>query len=176
MDRLINEFNDLRRNPIPNCGVVVSLKNEGDYRLWYLSMIGPKDTSYKGGLFFLYAKFPEEYPLKAPEVYFETPIYHLNINPKVPRSSEDIPLGHVSLSTLSWWKPEYTIKEVFINIFALFYKANPDSPYGLERAIEFRESRAKYEEKIKVFTKEYANPMSRKKYNSRTEDWNFNLD
>ena len=35
--------------------------------------------------------------IKAPEVYFNTPIYHLNVNPRAPRSSEDIPLGHISL-------------------------------------------------------------------------------
>jgi hypothetical protein len=27
-----------------------------------------------------------------------------------------------------------------VNIFALFYKANPDSAYGLDRAEEYREN------------------------------------
>ncbi len=177
MDRIINEFHDLNRNPLSNCGITVGLQNENekDYSLWKLTILGPKDTSYKIGFFLLGVKFPEDYPLKPPEVYFITPIYHLNVNPRAPRSPEDIPLGHISISTLSWWKPEYTMREVLINIYALFYKANPDSPYGLARAEEFRDNRAMYEEKIKYFTKKYANPMVNKQY-SRTEDWDFSIE
>ena len=176
MDRIIEEFKDLNRYPISNCGIVVGLKSENDYRKWYVSILGPKDTSYRGGLFFFYVEFPEEYPLKPPEVYFDTPIYHLNVNPRVPRSSEHIPLGHISLSTLNWWKPEYKMREVFINIFALFYKANPESPYGLDRAEEFINNRAIYEEKVKKFTKKYANPRKPYKQQSRTEDWDFSIE
>ena len=175
MDRIINEFRDINRNPISNCGVTTGLKNENDYRIWHLTVIGPKDSSYRGGFFHFYAQFPEEYPLKPPEVYFSTPIYHLNVNPRAPRSSEDIPLGHISLSTLSWWKPEYTMREVLINLFAFLHKPNPDSSYGLDRAEEFRENREMYEEKVKKFTKKYANPMKANKEYSRTEDWDFSL-
>ena len=63
MERIIEEFKDLNRNHISNCGFTVGLKNENDYRIWKLSLLGPKDTSYKGGLFFLNAEFPEDYPL-----------------------------------------------------------------------------------------------------------------
>ena len=175
MDRIINEFKDLNRNPISNCGITVGLVNENDYRLWKITMLGARNTSYKDGLFFLCAKFPEEYPIKPPEVYFLTPIYHLNVNPRAPRSSEDIPLGHISISTLSWWKPEYKMREVLVNIFALFYKANPDSAYGLDRAEEYRENRAVYEEKVKRFTKKYANPLKSNKINERDKDWDFEI-
>ena len=174
MERIIEEFNNITGNPISNCGITVGLKNVNDYRIWKVTLSGPKDTSYKGGFFFFQVEFPEDYPLKPPKVYFLTPIYHLNVNPRAPRSSEDIPLGHISLSTLSWWKPEYTMREVFINIFALFYKANPDSPYGLDRADEYKENRAVYEEKIKHFTKKYGNPIRIFKQNP-TEDWDFSI-
>jgi ubiquitin-conjugating enzyme E2 D/E len=174
MERIIEEFNNINRNPISNCGITVGLKNVNDYRIWKVTLLGPKDTSYKGGFFFFQVEFPEDYPLKPPKVYFLTPIYHLNVNPRAPRSSEDIPLGHISLSTLSWWKPEYTMKEVFINIFALLYKANPDSPYGLDRADEYKEKRSVYEAKIEHFTKKYANCMRPFKQNP-TEDWDFSI-
>ena len=73
------------------------------------------------------------------------------------------------------WKPEYTIREVFIYIFGLLYKPNPDNAYGLERANEFRFNKELYEEKIKYFTKKYANPGFAnidKKYN----EWDFSYD
>ena len=67
------------------------------------------------------------------------------------------------------------MREVLINIFALFYKANPGSPYGLSRAEEFLENRGLYEEKIKHFTEKYASPNLANKQYSRTEDWDFSL-
>ena len=177
LDRVIEEFKDINRNPISNCGVTVGLKNENDYREWKVSLLGPKDTSYKGGLFFLSIKFPDDYPNKAPEVCFLTPIYHVNVNPKAPKTIGDgvESLGHVCISTLNWWKSEYRMREVLTNIFALFYMANPESPYGLDRADEFRDNRAVYEEKIKKFTRKYANPMKANKEYPRDVDWDFSL-
>ena len=66
------------------------------------------------------------------------------------------------------------MREVLTNIFALFYMANPDSPYGLDRANEFSQNRAIYEEKIKFFTKKYAHPTLSNKVYPRDEDWDFN--
>ena len=64
--------------------------------------------------------------------------------------------------------------EVLTNIFGLFYMANPDSPYGLDRANELRNNRALYEDKIKYFTKKYANPGLCNIDKAYTESWDFN--
>ena len=177
MNRIMEEYNDLITNPISNCGISVSLPNQLDYTKWRATLLGPEDTPYKGGLFILSINFPNGYPNKAPEVCFLTPIYHLNVNPKVPRiQGEGVEsLGHVCISTLNLWKPEYTMREVLTNIFALFYMANPDSPYGLIRADEFRNERATYEEKVKYFTKKYANSMNAQQEYDRNQDWDFNM-
>ena len=173
LDRIIKEYKDINRNPIANCGVTVGLFDEGNFKKWRVSLLGPKDTSYRGGLFYLSINFPEDYPKKAPEVCFITPIYHVNVNPKAPTFEGAENLGHVCISTLNWWKPEYTMREVLTNIFALFYLGNPDSPYGLDRADEFRNNRSLYEEKIKKFTKIYANPMKGYKEYPKGQNWNF---
>ena len=98
MERIISEYKDINQNPIINIGTTVGLLEENDYRKWRVTLTGPKDSLYKGGLFFINIEFPDDYPLKPPEIYFKTPIYHLNVNPRAPRSPEDIPLGHISLS------------------------------------------------------------------------------
>ena len=120
----------------------------------------------------MYVEFPDDYPTNPPKVVFITPIYHLNINPYKSNIPGAEPLGQVSISTLYLWKPEYTIEELLTNIFCLLYNPNPDSPYGLDRAYEFRTNRQLYEDKIKYFTKKYANPLSHwtKKYE---ESWDF---
>ena len=174
VQRIMEEFKEINRNPISNCGVTVGLFNDGDPTRWRVSLLGPKDTSYKGGLFYLSIIFPSNYPEKAPEVCFLTPIYHVNVNPRIPTSPNSESLGHVCISTLNWWKPEYRMREVLTNIFALFYMGNPDSPYGLDRADELRNNRPIYEEKIKYFTKKYANPLSSGNKIDRDHDWNFN--
>ena len=48
------------------------------------------------------------------------------------------------------------MRQVFIDIFALFYLGNPESPFSLERKEEMKNNRALYEEKVKYFTKKYA--------------------
>ena len=173
--RILEEFKDISRNPISNCGATLGLINENDPTRWLVSLCGARDTSYKGGLFYLSVHFPQDYPNKPPEICFLTPIYHINVNPKALTMNQTESLGHVCISTLNWWKPEYTMREVLTNIFALFYLANPDSPYGLERADEFRENRAVYEEKIKLFTKKFANPMRGNKPCDPNKDWDFTL-
>ena len=173
MKKIKGEFQDLNSNPISNIGATIGLINEDNIFEWQCSLMGPKDTSYSGGLFFLRIKFPDNYPQSAPEVCFKTPIYHVNINPRIPKVSGAESLGHVCISTLNWWKPETTMREVLTNIFTLFYLGNPDSPYGLERADELRNNRALYEEKIKYFTKKYADlNQTGEEYVS---DWNFSF-
>ena len=73
-------------------------------------MLGAKDTKYKGGLFDLKVLFQGNYPVKPPEVRFITPIYHVNVNDK---DEIGCPLGHVSISTLKYWKPIIKMREVF---------------------------------------------------------------
>ena len=153
MKRIKEEYTELNNNPNANIGASVGLPDEDNIFEWQCSLMGPKDTSYNGGVFFLSIKFPEEYPNKAPEVVFKTPIYHINVNPRKSEGKGAEPLGHVCISTLNWWKPESRIKQVLSDIFALFYMANPDSPYGLERAYEFRSNRKLHEEKIKQLNK-----------------------
>ena len=173
MKRIKAELKDINENPIESIGVTVGLVHDDNVFEWKCTLMGPRDTSYRNGIFYLNIKFPDNYPLKAPEVAFKTPIYHINVNPNKLDMEGAESLGHVCISTLNWWKPENTIKQVITDIFALFYMANPDSPYGMDRANEFRFEKALHEEKIKYFTKKYADPkVAGKEY---TESWDFNM-
>jgi ubiquitin-conjugating enzyme E2 D/E len=175
LDRITREYKDLIRNPIANCGVTIGYFDDSNPNpmKWRITLTGPKDSPYKGGLFYLSADFPQSYPQDPPEVCFITPIYHVNINPNASNYQGGESLGHVCISTLNWWKPEYTMREVLTNIFALFYLGNPDSPYGLDRAAEFRKNRATYDEKARKFTRKYAHPLIGFKEYPKNQNWNF---
>ena len=155
LNLITHEFQDLKDNPIASIGVCVGLPNPNNMYEWRCTMIGPSDTSFSGGLFYLKIRFPQNYPNSAPEVLFVTPIYHVNVNHI---NNPQCPLGHICLSTLNFWNSEYRMREVLTNIFALFYLGNPDSPFGIDRQKEMKENPALFEEKIKYFTQKYAAP------------------
>ena len=91
--RIREEFTELNRNPNPNLCIVVGLPNEDDLFNWRITVIGPRNTPYSGGLFSILIHFPDNYPNSHPKVCFKTPIYHLNVNPRaIPNSN---PLGDI---------------------------------------------------------------------------------
>ena len=157
--RIKQEFMDISNNPILNICATVGLPNPSNIYEWKCSLSGPKDTPYENGLFFLKIVFPLDYPNKAPEVSFLTPIYHINVNPHAPKQGSKESLGHVCISTLNWWDAnsnKSNIRSVLTDIFALFYLSNPESPYGLDRADEFNYNKKLYDEKCRYFTNKYA--------------------
>ena len=167
--RIMMELKDLQNNPILNITATVGLPNPNNIYEWRCTISGPMDTPFGGGLFFLKILFPKDYPNTKPEVCFLTPIYHINVNPRAGLSE---PLGHVCISTLNWWTPQCTIRQVLTDIFALFWLSNPESPYGLERADEMTKNINLYNAKCKYYTQKYAR-MDRD-LQITNQDWNFN--
>ena len=171
MKRIKKEFNELRDNPIANIGVEIDLVDEDSLFDWKFILIGPRDTPYKGGFFNLRIHFPDNYPTEKPEVCFITPIYHVNINPiKSDESSES--LGHVSINILNSWYPDYSMREVINNVYALFYIVNADNPYGIDRAKEFKNNRELYDKKARYFTQKYAS-ATRSEPDDYSKSWDF---
>ena len=171
MKRLKEELKDLSRNPLTNFGITVGLFNEDNLFEWKCTILGPSDTCYKGGLFFLKIIFADDYPNTKPEIFFTTPIYHLNVKFFV---SPQQPLGHICLSTLNNWKNTYSLRKVLPEIFYLFSHNNPENPYDYTskaRRIEYETNRTLFETKARYFTKKYANPLGKKK--EFETDWDF---
>ena len=173
MRRLREEYVELRSNPNSNLGVVVGLQDENNIFNWRISLIGPRETPYDGGLFNISIQFPENYPNAHPEVRFKTPIYHLNVNPRTMQNNNN--LGDICLSVLNFWKPEYKVEDIIVSIYALFYMVNPDSPYGLDRRDEYINNKILYEEKVRYFTRKYANPSNNNIDREYNEVWDFSF-
>ena len=171
--RIKREFEDLNNNPILNICAQVGLPDTNNIYEWNCTLTGPKDSPYDG-MFLLRIKFPQDYPNHAPEVCFLTPIYHINVNPHAPKMGSKESLGHVCISSLNWWNansPNSNIRTVIADIYALFLMGNPESPYGLERADEFRNNKTLYDQKCRYFTQKYASMG--KDFQTFTNDWDF---
>ena len=174
MKRINEEFKKKRKNPLTTFGITVGLPNKENIFEWNCTILGPRDSYYSGGIFYLKITFPENYPMKKPEIVFLTPIYHLNV---VYSTGKFQPLGHICLSSLNDWRPEYTLKKILPEIFALFNKNNPDSSYDdfqNTRRNEFTYNRLLFEKKAKYFTKKYARPGV--KIEEYPNGWDFTYD
>ena len=171
---LLKQYKYADCDTIHNLGDSIKLFKEDDIYEWDIVLLGAPDSLYNGGIFHIKLSFPKDYPNSKPEVIFLTPIYHLNVNPLKLEGNEIEPLGHVSVSFINWWKPNTTVKEILIQLYSIFYLQTNDSPYGLDRSIEFLENRPLYDMKTKYFTKKYANQENLDKgikYDDK--DWDF---
>uniref|UniRef100_A0A8D3DTU6 E2 ubiquitin-conjugating enzyme n=1 Tax=Scophthalmus maximus TaxID=52904 RepID=A0A8D3DTU6_SCOMX len=131
LKRIHKELNDLARDPPAQC----SAGPVGDDMFhWQATIMGPNDSPYQSGVFFLTIHFPTDYPFKPPKVAFTTRIYHPNINSN----------GSICLDILrSQWSPALTISKVLLSICSLLCDPNPDDPLVPEIARIYKTDREK---------------------------------
>ena len=171
---IAEEYKQLNRAPLVNLGITVGLFNEDNMFEWKCTILGPKDTFYRGGLFYLKIIFPPNYPQSKPEMLFLTPIYHLNVKYFI---SQKQPLGHICVSTLNEWKSGDSVKKILPELFALLHKNNPLDPYddtNHSRRNEFENNPSLFEKKARYFTKKYATPFSKPKDYPNGWDFSYN--
>ena len=147
------EYEDLQMNPLLSIGVNVGLLEPNNYYKWKSSFMGAVDSPYKYGLFILKLIFPEDYPNTRPEVYFLTPIYHLNVN----SSNISEPLGSISSCFFDWWTPTSTVKELLSKLFLIFYLEKIDFSFDNAKTNEYLYNKSLYELKARYFSKKFSN-------------------
>ncbi|KAE8166239.1 putative glutaryl-CoA dehydrogenase [Aspergillus tamarii] len=114
---------------------------------WQATIMGPGDSPYAGGVFFLTIHFPTDYPFKPPKVNFTTRIYHPNINSN----------GSICLDILrDQWSPALTISKVLLSICSMLTDPNPDDPLVPEIAHVYKTDRPRYEATAREWTRKYA--------------------
>ena len=178
-DKLIKEFEDIQNSPNTSTGCTVGLlkdnNNDNDYFNWKISLVGPRESLYASGLFFLKISFPKNYPNSAPLVNFLTPIYHLNVR-SISETNSKEPLGYIKDNTINFWKPSSTAKEILTKLYAIFYENNENNAYLEQRANEYRNNSYLFELKAKYYTNKYANVSNLNNGLNYTEKyWNFSI-
>lgn len=109
--------------------------------------LGPRETSFQGGIFFARVFIPEDYPFKPPTIQFLTKVYHPNIDPR----------GFICLDILSYqWSPAQNIDKVLLSIVSLLDTPNPDDPIRAEVAQKYVTERNDYESSARWYTKKHA--------------------
>jgi len=135
--RINKELQDLSKDPPSTCSA--GPLNDDIFH-WQSTIMGPKDSPYEGGIFFLNIHFPTDYPFKPPKVQFTTKIYHCNVNNN----------GSICLDILqSQWSPALTISKVLLSVCSLLTDPNPDDPLVPEIARLYKSDKGKHDETAK---------------------------
>ena len=163
---LRKEFEDLKHNPLSINGYTIELFNQNNIYEWKITLFGAKDTPYADGIFFIKLQFHHDYPHRRPEIYFLTPIYHMNVS----RGE-----GRVSVNFIDQWNEKTNVREILIKLYSIFYLVNPDSPYQTELSHVYKKDKDLYFFNAKKYTDQYAKFKSFKDNKNNNENIRLNF-
>jgi len=147
--RINADLNEILKNPPANCSAGPT--DDNNIYEWQATIMGPRDTPYQDGIFYLSIIFPSEYPFKPPIVKFITKIYHCNINSK----------GSICLDILkNEWSPALTISKLLLSICSLMTDPNPDDPLVTEIADLYTNNRTLHDQKARSYTITHASEIN----------------
>ncbi|KAF6843133.1 Ubiquitin-conjugating enzyme E2-16 kDa 1 [Colletotrichum musicola] len=134
----------------PPSGMSISLARDDNLHTWHVSLQGPENTPYAGGVFGVIVDLPKDYPFKAPVVKFATRIYHPNIT--------NDHLGNICMGMLKPenWKPATKLAAVLEAVRSLLVEPQPDDPLETRIAEEYKNNRAEFEKQAKAYVGRYA--------------------
>ena len=133
LEILRREFEELKHNPMNEFGYRIELFDQNDFYKWKITSLGPKDTPYADGIFFIKVEFPKDYPHRAPRINFLTRFYHPNVH---------FVDGYVCVNFLNNdWNKSTNVREILTKLYSIYYLVNPDSPFSRELADLYREDR-----------------------------------
>jgi ubiquitin-conjugating enzyme E2 D len=146
--RITFELKQLKKNTDAHAGQLIELIGD-DIRQWRVSFLGPDKTPFEGGVFILRFTFPANFPFKAPEIKFETKVFHPNINET----------GEICLDILkNAWSPGLHITDVVLSLCSLLNSPNPDDPLAPDVAKLYKDNRPEYNKRTREYVAKYATP------------------
>ncbi|MCO5552629.1 hypothetical protein L7F22_006144 [Adiantum nelumboides] len=147
--RLQRELKMLLSDPPPG----VSAWPCDGHNLTHLSaqIHGPEGTVYANGVFKLDIQVPERYPFEPPNIKFNTPVYHPNID-----NGGRICLDLLNLPPKGAWRPSLNLSILLASIGLLLADPNPDDGLMGDITAEYKHDRLSFDAKARNWTELYA--------------------
>ena len=137
-EKLQDEYEYIQRHA--PTGVSASPRNRADPFIWDVTIMGPDNTPWEGGLFPLEILFCSQHPFCAPFVRFTCETFHPNI------TSDGIPALDMINSR---WNPETRIVTILNAIHTLLSSPSSLYPVNLEAACLYMRDRSMYDRKVR---------------------------
>ena len=118
---------------------------------WDVIIDGPEGTPYEGGHFKVEVTFPQEYPMKPPQLKFATKIYHPSVN-----QMGDLAYDAPGILGCRGWTPSCTMERVREELCHLLVDPICCRGGNLEIAAQFFNDRAAFDKTARRWTREYA--------------------
>jgi len=139
--RTAKELKDLALNPLE--GISVSA-NEGDLTDITVTIDGPEDTPFAGGVFKVKLRLGSDFPSAPPKGYFITKVFHPNVAPST---------GEICVNTLKKdWKDSYGLSHILLTIKCLLIVPNPESALNEDAGRLLLEAYDDYFQRARTYT------------------------
>lgn len=102
--KIMNDRKQYEKNNLPETEQIYCKFDEEDITYVKAMIVGPKDSAYEGGFYFIYVTFPKEYPYKSPQAKYCTQYQNFRFHPNLYTN------GKMCLSILDrqWAGPPWT--------------------------------------------------------------------
>ena len=142
--RIIREAQMLNKDPVPG---LTAIQNPNNFKLFLVSIEGPGDTPFEGGIFEADLMLPDDYPMSPPKILMKTKIWHPNIDRQ----------GRICLDILKTnWTPALQIRAVLLSLQALLSAPDKDDFLNIDAAEMWKNDHNKAIEQARQWTKLYA--------------------
>ena len=107
---------------------------------WEITLFGPQETCWEGGIFRMTIDFPNDYPHTQPSVKFVDIPFHPNVYQN----------GKICIDILQAnWSSSYDVSSIMTAIETLLVAPNPNSPANNEAATLYTSNIQEYKRRVK---------------------------